>query len=472
MRRKAALATGLVAIGALAAAGMTPAAADPTPTPTQPSGDTPATSTAEPHKAAGTVKVRLEKPQQAKVHRPELAELKAEAERDGISLSEALDRLIAEHPPEGDSSFPDVWLDDLHVQDLKDYEQIADERGWSFEEAIEKVWWDDHPAFDKIANIAPDDWVGSEISPDKSKVRFHFREEIPPKAIELAGELPVEVEFIGGKGYSEKELKAEQRRAEENLPEGLNWLSSFDIDTGVVTIEVNADAKLRSLDPARLVPRRPSNPAVSVEVKVVDGPGLDKFDGYVRGGGFVTDNRYVCTTGFNVINGDAKAPSTAAHCVKDLADKVTYYQSPHGVSGTVTLTAREAHLGTYGDVGRYTRGGWTPTRTFWWNVGEKAYVDGVASGVYAGQEICSFGWATHRRCTYVRNASVNVSSDGITHIGMVLMEDGVNASGDSGGPWHKSRIAYGTTIGHYGGRSLISPAWKFPSAIGWRVWTR
>ncbi|MEV3981801.1 hypothetical protein [Nonomuraea sp. NPDC049758] len=426
--------------------------------------------------------------------RSTLETIQRAAKKQKISLADAIDAYVA-HAVNTNPSVtrraredgldptvvePEMKIDDLWLSELVDAKVAAKGNNIPLEEAIERIAW--QPRLNEIgAKIEaryPDDLSGLAVLEDGRKAQIGFKGDIPAYAIELAKTLPVAVDLIGNKGFSEKDLKEAretayaQLKSQVNLVEGIN--GGYDTNTGVITFTVKpradlADVTERQSISAQLQPTPPTNKNISIALRLTKDDLVTKMaDTYMRGGGVIGG----CTTGFNIINQnypsdpDQRRMTTAQHC----GDVSTLYKN-HPVHGnTGTLSDYVAGSSTY-DIASWNRGTFTLTRTFYFNLDQTRYVYYIGTNPAVGQNICNFGWASHvAQCGNISQVNNNQYPN---ERGLIVMDRAISIQGDSGGPWYKGNTAWGITMGTVGGKSAFTPAYLIPSALGasWQVWT-
>lgn len=346
------------------------------------------------------------------------------------------------------------------------------------EEAIARYGWQESFAgvVKQLRDSFSDQYAGSAITNGGRSAWIAFKGEVPQTAVDLVATLPVTVRLIGGKGFSEAEIKQTLEQAyhaihgDGDVADAVGW---YDTETGVITIETKprqtpGDAVMRERLRARLQPPQPANHAINIKVSIVD-----KLDGGVEanmlGGGYLkVGTSPWCTAGFTVWwSGDMyRGIATADHCADYWS--LRYYN--HNTD-TYTLVDR---LGrgdkNYGDVAYYSRGTYSPTNQFYYDYGSTRSVTGVGLPT-VGQQLCKFGRTTGYGCEEVYQC--NVCSSG--YCGLTAMKSHITDGGDSGGPWFWGNTAYGIHHGYksiwFIDRSLFTPANNLPDALGVNVLT-
>jgi pimeloyl-ACP methyl ester carboxylesterase len=174
----------------------------------------------------------------------------------------------------------------LTLAELQDLIMIAGDMGIGVEEAIFRYGW--QTQFSEVAaELAaryPDSYAGAAIVDDGCGAWIAFNGPVPPQATGLVDSLPVPVRLIGERGFAEAELVEVLEEAYFEIyghPGIANATGGSDIDTGVITIEAQPDPSIPSGDwsalCARLRPPQPANPAITIELILVEdlesGPG-------------------------------------------------------------------------------------------------------------------------------------------------------------------------------------------------------
>lgn len=294
---------------------------------------------------------------------------------------------------------------------------------------------------------------------------------------ELARAVPVPVKVIGGRPYSEEELRQTLKTTHYGIldrPDVATSAGEYDIETGVVTIETQpkeplTDPEAKEQFRAELQPVQVADAAIKVEVKVVDKVEVVP-EAYIRGGGNLntTAGAAFCTTAFTVKQGSVRGIATAAHCAG--SSKMRYLN--HGTSSYTTVTRERRHEGGHGDMAWYSRGGYTAARTFYYNQGKTRYVDGTRWSVQ-GLGVSNYGRTTGYKGS-PKVYRINICVDRLCD--MVAMDKHYTQGGDSGGPWFRGNTAYGIHMGYttMGGRkrSVYSGVRYLPQALDISVFER
>ncbi|NUW44618.1 hypothetical protein [Nonomuraea rhodomycinica] len=420
----------------------------------------------------GPSSVTLAAHEQPKPARPTLEAIKQRAARDGIPLEQAVKDYIsttaatrtvaASAQPDGPVDTPDVMVDDLHAGEIEDLTRIAAAEGIGLTAAIDGIAWQGQ--FEKVAAQLeaefPADFAGAVKNDDSAW--FAFKADVPAKAVELARTLPVRVDLVGDRGFSERELSAAAEAAHTAVladPAVEDAATSYDVRTGTVIVETRSSAPLSAQD---LLPRAALEAGMHIQVTQVDKVSQPE-DKYIRGGGSLGS----CTSGFNLkyIYSSTKRHATAGHCGQSAATR-TY--SNHSTKGGWTKVNRVWwHIGAWGDLSYYTVGSKSPTRTFYHDWNKTRYADDRSPMPSVGTRICHFGITSGGSCAKV--ARRDVSSGSMRH--MVVMDKDISEPGDSGGPWYYGGMAYGIHFGLIGGKSSFTPAYLYQNR-GYDVWHR
>lgn len=420
---------------------------------------------------------------QPKADRPQLDQIKADAAARGVPLAQALTdyfaqartSLTAADEPDGPVAVPELNVDDLTAAELTDLAQYAKDQGLDLAQTIERRGW--QTKFSDVAEKLEADFAaefsGAAMAEDGSSAWFAFKGQTPEAALALARTLPVEVQLQSNRGYSEAELAAASESVHEQLgadPRIAGASTSYDIRSGTVEAEVMPAPAARQTLKSVAAPASGIE-GVGVNVTIVDQPD-EPYDKYVRGGGYLTDAGN-CTSGFNLkyATTDTKRLATAGHC--NPASWV--YRNHPNQGGVRTVKKVWTHIGKYGDIGYYTHGGGTPTRTFYYAKNLARYATSAAmSRPSVGTMICKYGWNTGANCATVkrRNVSDAIWADGKTRKGLVQMNTGIAKGGDSGGPFYYGGKAYGLTTGGSPARTFWTPTFMFANARDYKVWTK
>lgn len=423
---------------------------------------------------------------------PIIDEISRTAVSNGVPLEEALADYIAvaaesspptaESQPDGPVDTADVTIDGMTAGELEDLQTVAADEGISLTEAIDQHGWqgDYTEVAEGLEASYPDGFSGA--AKEGGTVWFGFKGEIPSEAIDLASSLPVPVEIVGNRGFSEAELAAAADESHSTL------LAQSGVDTAITAYDVRSgtiEAWVKPLPASEFSARSSVATAVTPELaaRVEDALGTDRFpinivisdqvgieqqDGYIRGGGLLSVG---CTTGFNLkyLTSDTKRSGTAGHCTK--VSSQTY--SNHSTAGGSTTVAKIwSHQGSWGDIGYNSTGSKAATRTFYHDTNATRYADARGAMPSTGTSICHYGRTSGKSCGTVKYRNVSIGS--LQH--MVVMSGATCKGGDSGGPWYSGGTAYGihTGLTNYGdgnNRCVFAPAYLFQNR-SYDVWTR
>ncbi|MEU7838116.1 S1 family peptidase [Nonomuraea sp. NPDC049129] len=391
---------------------------------------------------------------QPQIKRPTLDGIKRAAANQRGTLEAAVEAYVAEtaatsptawaNQPDGRATIPDVMVDDLSAIELDDLAALARDTGTGFAETIDRHGWTS--AYRKVAaeleEAFPQEFSGAVRAEDGSSAWFGFKDAIPEQAVALAKTLPAEVRLVGGRGFSEAELAAASENAHVAAmadPAVAGASTYYEIETGVIHVSAELrDAEMPTAEQAavrdRLASARTVSTGMKVEVEVSSMPASVPQDDYLRGGGYLTG----CTAGFNLkyVTTSTKRIGTAGHCGSTEFSTYKNHSADGGSTGVMEIWS---HQGKWGDIGYYDTGGFTPTRTFYYDFSKKRYADSRSGMPAVGDTACKFGKISGRVCTSVRYRNVSVNS--LRH--MVVSNSTDCASGDSGGPWYHGGMAMG-----------------------------
>lgn len=129
-----------------------------------------------------------------------------------------------------------------------------------------------------LSDTYSDQYAGAAIVEDGLRAWIAFKGEVPEEVPDLVEAIPVTVELVDGRGFSEVELNETLQLvypAISSHEEVAAANGSYDIETGVITIHAQPKQRLTDTDQRerlhqRLQPDQPANPAITVEVIVVD----------------------------------------------------------------------------------------------------------------------------------------------------------------------------------------------------------
>jgi hypothetical protein len=177
---------------------------------------------------------------------------------------------------------------------MEDIATIAEQKGLTLDEAVARYGWQEcfSQLVGQINEAYPDEYAGAAITDEGLGAWVAFKDEIPDGVDDLVAPVPVDVELIGGRGFSESELvevSESVHSAVSSHPEVAEASSSYDIETGAITVHVEpvnapAGSAERVELAERLRPEPPGNPAIAVEVVVVNDVGDDDADSGEAGG--------------------------------------------------------------------------------------------------------------------------------------------------------------------------------------------
>lgn len=172
--------------------------------------------------------------------------------------------------------------------ELEDITFTAEQEGIPLDEALARYGW--QSCFVEVTSYLtenyPSEYAGAAIVEDGRGAWIAFKADIPDEVAGLVDAIPVTVELIGGRGFSEAELNEVLQSVYANIStdeEVVASNGSYDIETGVITIQVQPSESLNQSEQreqlrTRLLPEPPANAAISVDVVVVDelGGGADE----------------------------------------------------------------------------------------------------------------------------------------------------------------------------------------------------
>ncbi len=164
--------------------------------------------------------------------------------------------------------------------ELEDIEFIAEQDGIPLDEAIARYGW--QGCFVEVTNYLeeayPDQYAGAAITNGGRGGWIAFKGDVPEEAAELAKAIPVTVQLIGGKGFSEAELNQALQAVYFDISSHEDVVAAsggYDIETGVITVQAQPRETLT--DPTQrerlrevLQPEQPARSAITVEVIIVD----------------------------------------------------------------------------------------------------------------------------------------------------------------------------------------------------------
>ncbi len=300
--------------------------------------------------------------------------------------------------------------DDLTPEQLTDLATLAQERGITLEESIERSGW--HESFamlaDRFRGLYPDSYAGARIETSENPW-IAFKADVPSTARSTAQQFnnqvfsanadspfkgsSYQVDLLPDRGYSEEELDQRLVSAHFSVLKHddvvANASSGYDIATGEITIVVEPRDAAESWDAEALTSYLKAEGVTldSVRVQVTQRVRLGN-DANIYGG----DAMSTCTSGFTVKKSSTRGISTAAHCSNN--------QSMGGSS----LTFKGEHDGTWGDVQWHTGSGYEyddfysgSSSTY---LTAKRDVGSVGNAV-EGQDLCRNGKTTYKECDTV-----------------------------------------------------------------------
>jgi hypothetical protein len=384
------------------------------------------------------------------------------------------------YQPDGTVLLPgNVFIDfgeqEVTPAQLEDYQLTAEEEGITLAEAIDRYAWQDEflVVIEQLAAGFPDDYAGARILDDGLAAWIAFRGEVPDLAVDLVGGLPKPVALVGDRGFGEQELLDALEAAHYGVhqrPEVTFAASSFDLETGMISIDAEPAGELGSIEKEQLrqslQPAPGPNPAITYQVQMVDDLPDYQFEGHMRGGAYLAPEQSrsrsipgQCTTGFSVrTNSDsARGVATAGHCAASVVRR--YYQN-HGSTSWSSYGRQNWHVGSRGDVGWYGPHA-NPLPHFYsgWGAIRLVYANRATA---EGKRLWVFGTTSGQRSAIVRKLGNCVGSI----CRLVATDRSVTQGGDSGGPWYSGNTAIGIHSGTYGGLSQFTPTWGLSTYHG------
>jgi hypothetical protein len=164
--------------------------------------------------------------------------------------------------------------------ELEDIAFIAEQDGIPLDEAIARYGW--QTCFGEVTNYLsetyPDQYAGAAIVQDGRRAWIAFKAEVPDEVSGLIEAIPVPVDLVGSRGFSEVELNETLQSVYADIStdgEVAASNGSYDIETGVITIHAQPVQTLTEPDQReqlreRLLPEQPANTAITLDVIVVD----------------------------------------------------------------------------------------------------------------------------------------------------------------------------------------------------------
>jgi len=164
--------------------------------------------------------------------------------------------------------------------ELEDIAFIAEQDGISLDEAIARYGW--QSCFGEVTSYLSetysDQYAGASIVEEGRRAWIAFKGEVPGEVSALIEAIPVPVDLVGSRGFSEVELNEILQSVYSDISSDEEVAASngsYDIETGVITIHVQPAQTLTEPDQRdqlreRLLPDQPANTAITVDVIVVD----------------------------------------------------------------------------------------------------------------------------------------------------------------------------------------------------------
>jgi hypothetical protein len=195
--------------------------------------------------------------------------------------------------------------------ELEDIGFIADQDGLHMDEAVERLGW--QSCFAEVAThlrtTYPKTYAGAAIVDGGRGAWIAFAGQVPDEAVRLAAAMPVAVQLIGDRAFSERDLDdARQSIVAEVARHGdiVTAGGSHDVETGEVTIQAQPRETLDESERAQLLEaiRRalPAIPGIAVEVLLVD-----ELGGLDDGGAAGSSWSRAQTVGFVALSAGATA---------------------------------------------------------------------------------------------------------------------------------------------------------------------
>lgn len=328
-------------------------------------------------------------------------------------------------------------IDDIEISEaeMEDLAFIAQEKGWSLDEAIERIGW--QRAFDEaVAEIRaayPHRFAGSAITPEgPGQASLGFTGGVPEGVREHPILSGLDVTYRGDLAQSWEALLTQLQTVHHAIrAEGYPDVVSVPTwETG--RIEVSVGVGQQSVSKANLLAALPAE-AHAANVEITLAPSNPGSLETLYGGG----NMNGCTSAFTVRSGSTLGMLTAGHCGNNrlMLDDTGTWRS---------MTFRGEHEGGWGDFQWHTH----PTQDFSTffhtdtSLRREAWRIGSAS---KNRDVCRFGMTTGKQCDEV--FKTGVSSGGADRLAM--MRNDKAEGGDSGGPWYYGNTVYGV---HRGGK--------------------
>jgi hypothetical protein len=351
---------------------------------------------------------------------------------------------------------------------LQDAQAIARANGLTLATALDRYLWQEQfvAMVNTFEQAYPDDYSGAAIIDEGTAGWVGFKRQIPAGVAELVADLPVRVELVANRGFTQEQLGVaaiEIHRRLSTHPDVVAASTTPRHQMGVVTAHVQLRESLsgqqREEVRAALVTMA-ATPTTPVEVSVLEGV-MGRFESTdLRGGArldhLTTPGRH-CMTAFSIAHLDGRrGVATAGHCAAFSGDAQRDYKFP-----TIRLNKRAHHFGTWGDIAWY--GNHSASPVFFSSGGSTRVVTSVARPV-EGQDVCNYGRATGHKCTKVADPSTCQS---FPIVGVVCRQvrtvQHVTDDTDSGGPWFSGNTALGIHTGEClsGGGSCFTDAFAY-----------
>ena len=355
--------------------------------------------------------------------------------------------------------------------ELSDLQSLANAKGITLDEAIEKyAWRDDFSRMVTSINEENPDTIAEAASTSGSTGLIRFSGSISADAQRTVDDFETKNPNLTitkhiNVGYTEQEYVEAvvgayySVMAENGVQDGT---AHFEGETNEIVMLVKMETPPSDTEKARLkrvaeqgakdATRQNIMDTFSVSLSVVqrDLGGLDSGADHMGG-----EELSTCTSGFNVKVNGVRGITTAAHCPDNLSDDGD------------ALTFQDKHHGVYGDVQWHT-GPDTMGHSFYAgsiSVHETARRDVTSVGTaQKGDTLCRNGKMSYQDCQEVRR--VNICA--ILVCRLVSMEHYYAAAGDSGSPVFQGTEAFGVHRGktwNFGWREIFSQAKNFDDAI-------
>jgi hypothetical protein len=164
--------------------------------------------------------------------------------------------------------------------ELEDIAFIAEQDGISLDDAVARYGWQGcfGEVIGYLGEVYSDQYAGAAVVDAGRGAWIAFRDDIPGEVPDLVEAIPVTVELIGDRGFSEAELNETLQLFYADITNHEDVVASdgsYDIETGVITIhaqplETPLDSDERARLRETLQPDQPGNAAITIEVIVVD----------------------------------------------------------------------------------------------------------------------------------------------------------------------------------------------------------